>query len=88
MTDPFVGQLAYFRVYSGVLDSGTSVLQRRPSAARRSASVGSCKMHANKREEIKTEVRRRRHRAAVGLKDVTTGDTICDQGKARSSSSR
>ena len=75
MTDPFVGQLAYFRVYSGSIASGTSVLN---TAKHRSERIGRLlKMHADKREEIK-EVRAGDIAAAVGLKTVSTGDTICD----------
>ncbi len=75
MTDPFVGQLAFFRVYSGCIESGAGVLNAR---SRRKGRVGRLlKMHANKREEIKM-VRAGDIAAAVGLKDVTTGDTICD----------
>jgi elongation factor G len=75
MTDPFIGQLVYFRVYSGVLEAGSAVMN---ATKRRKNRVGRLlKMHANKREEIK-EVRAGDIAAAVGLKDVTTGDTICD----------
>jgi elongation factor G len=75
MSDPFVGQLAYFRVYSGKVSSGMSVLN---SAKGRSERVGRLlKMHANKREEI-SEVSAGDIAAAVGLKNVGTGDTICD----------
>jgi len=74
MTDPFVGQLAFFRVYSGVLSSGSSVYN---STKQRTERIGRLlKMHANKREEIK-EVYAGDIAAAVGLKTVTTGDTIC-----------
>ena len=76
MTDPFVGQLAFIRVYSGVLTSGTTVLV---AAKGRTERVGRLlKMHANKREEIK-EVYAGDIAAAVGLRNVSTGDTICDQ---------
>ncbi len=76
ITDPFVGQLSYFRVYSGRLESGGKVYN---ATKRRSSRIGRLlKMHANKREEIK-EVRAGDIAAAVGLKDATTGDTICDQ---------
>ncbi len=75
MTDPFVGQLAYFRVYSGHVESGTQVLN---AAKARNERIGRLlKMHANKREEI-SEVWAGDIAAAVGLKGVTTGDTICD----------
>jgi elongation factor G len=76
MTDPFVGQLAFLRVYSGVLASGS---QGYNSTKQRNERIGRLlKMHANKREEIK-EVYAGDIAAAVGLKTVTTGDTICDE---------
>jgi elongation factor G len=76
MTDPFVGQLAYFRIYSGNIKSGSKVLN---AASRRTERVGRLlKMHANKREEI-SEVWAGDIAAAVGLKGVKTGDTICDK---------
>jgi len=76
MTDSFVGQLAFFRVYSGSLNSGSYVYN---STKQRRERVGRLlKMHANKREEIK-EVMAGDIAAAVGLRDVTTGDTICDE---------
>ncbi|EIC30984.1 elongation factor G [Methylomicrobium album] len=75
-TDPFVGALTFFRVYSGVLNSGDSVYN---SVKRRRERIGRLvQMHANSREEIK-EVRAGDIAAAIGLKDVTTGDTLCDQ---------
>jgi elongation factor G len=75
MTDPFVGQLAFIRVYSGVLTSGSTVYN---AARQRNERIGRLlKMHANKREEIK-EVYAGDITAAVGLKTVATGDTICD----------
>jgi elongation factor G len=75
LTDPFVGQLAYFRVYSGNVESGSSVLN---VAKGRKERIGRLlKMHANKREEI-SEVWAGDIAAAVGLRGVTTGDTICD----------
>ena len=78
MTDPFVGQLAFFRVYSGTLISGAHVFN---STKQRRERIGRLlKMHANKREEIK-EVLAGDIAAAVGLRDVTTGDTICDENK-------
>ena len=78
MTDPFVGQLAFFRVYSGTLDSSAYVYN---STKQRRERIGRLlKMHANKREEIK-EVMAGDIAAAVGLRDVTTGDTICDEDK-------
>jgi elongation factor G len=76
MTDPYVGQLAFFRVYSGYLESGSSVLNSRRD---RSYRIGRLlKMHANKREDIKA-VYAGDIAAAVGLKNVQTGDTICDE---------
>src|SRR5262245_26469041 len=76
MTDPFVGQLAFFRVYSGVLNAGASVYN---ATKQRSERIGRIlKMHANKREEIK-EVYAGDIAAAVGLKSVSTGDTLCDE---------
>ena len=77
MTDPFVGQLAFFRVYSGHARRRATRCSTRPRAAA-SASAACCKMHANKREEIE-EVLAGDICAAVGLKNVTTGDTICDE---------
>ena len=74
-TDPFVGSLTFFRCYSGVLSSGDSVYN---PVKRKKERVGRIlQMHANSREEIK-EVRAGDIAAAVGLKDVTTGDTLCD----------
>src|SRR6187401_1219772 len=79
MTDPFVGQLTFFRVYSGVLAAGSSVFN---STKQRSERIGRLlKMHANKREEIK-EVYAGDIAAAVGLKSVSTGDTLCDEKHA------
>jgi elongation factor G len=78
MTDPYVGQLAFFRVYSGHIDSGTAVLNTSKGNTERIGRL--LKMHANKREEIK-EVWAGDIGAAVGLKNVTTGDTICDRDK-------
>jgi elongation factor G len=75
MTDPFVGQLTFVRVYSGVLTSGSSVLNATKGRTERIGRL--LKMHANKREEIK-EVYAGDIAAAVGLKSVTTGDTLCD----------
>jgi elongation factor G len=75
MSDPFVGQLAFFRVYSGRLTSGSAVLNTTRDNRERIGRL--LKMHANKREEI-TEVYAGDIAAAVGLKSVTTGDTICD----------
>jgi elongation factor G len=79
MTDPFVGQLAFFRVYSGRVESGTAVLNSTKGTTERIGRL--LQMHANKREEIK-EVRAGDIGAAVGLRSVTTGDTICDKNKA------
>ncbi len=76
MTDPFVGQLTFIRVYSGVMTAGSTVYN---STKQKSERLGRLlKMHANKREEIK-EVYAGDIAAAVGLKTVTTGDTICDE---------
>jgi elongation factor G len=76
MTDPFVGQLTFFRVYSGTLLAGSSVLNSTKGKTERVGRL--LKMHANKREEIK-EVNAGDIAAAVGLKSVTTGDTLCDE---------
>jgi elongation factor G len=77
-TDPFVGTLTFFRVYSGVLNSGDSVYNPVKSKKERIGRI--LQMHSNSREEIK-EVRAGDIAAAVGLKDVTTGDTLCDTNK-------
>jgi elongation factor G len=76
MTDPFVGQLAFFRVYSGHLDAGSAVYNSTRDKSERIGRI--LKMHANKREEIK-EVWAGDIAAAVGLRHVSTGDTICDE---------
>jgi elongation factor G len=76
MTDPFVGQLAFFRVYSGHLDAGSGVFNSTKDNNERIGRL--LKMHANKREEIK-EVWAGDIAAAVGLRNVQTGDTICDR---------
>ncbi len=76
-TDPFVGSLTFFRVYSGVLKSGDSVYN--PVKGKKERIGRILQMHSNSREEIK-EVRAGDIAAAVGLKDVTTGETLCDQG--------
>ena len=76
MTDPFVGHLAFFRVYSGQLQSGSSVYNSTKNSSERVGRI--LKMHANKREEIK-EVYCGDIAAAVGLKNVATGDTICEK---------
>ncbi len=75
MTDPFVGKLAFFRVYSGVISSGSYVLNSTKNKRERLGRI--LQMHANTREEI-TEVYAGDIAAAVGLKDTTTGDTLCD----------
>ncbi|HGG60512.1 MAG TPA: elongation factor G [Gammaproteobacteria bacterium] len=74
-TDPFVGTLTFFRVYSGVLNSGDTVFN--PVSGKKERIGRLLQMHANHREEIK-EVRAGDIAAAVGLKTVTTGDTLCD----------
>jgi elongation factor G len=74
-TDPFVGTLTFFRVYSGVLNSGDTIYN--PVKGKKERVGRILQMHANSREEIK-EVRAGDIAAAVGLKDVTTGDTLCD----------
>ena len=74
-TDPYVGQLIFFRVYSGVVNSGDSVYN--PVKGRKERLGRILQMHANQREEIK-EVRAGDIAAAVGLKEATTGDTLCD----------
>ncbi|GAB3316280.1 elongation factor G [Luteimonas notoginsengisoli] len=76
MTDPFVGSLTFFRVYSGVLNSGDQVYNPVKSKKERVGRI--LQMHSNDRNEIK-EVRAGDIAAAVGLKDVTTGDTLCAQ---------
>jgi len=76
MTDPFVGQLSFFRVYSGVLTSGSYVYNSTKGKRERIGRI--LKMHANKREEIK-EVYAGDIAAAVGLKYSTTGDTLCEE---------
>jgi len=74
-TDPYVGTLTFFRVYSGVVNSGDTVYNSVKGKKERLGRI--VQMHANSREEIK-EVRAGDIAAAVGLKDVTTGDTLCD----------
>ncbi|MBN8896551.1 MAG: elongation factor G [Rhodanobacter sp.] len=76
MTDPFVGSLTFFRVYSGTLNSGDAVYNPVKSKKERIGRI--LQMHANERHELK-EVRAGDIAAAVGLKDVTTGDTLCAQ---------
>jgi len=78
MTDPFVGQLIFFRVYSGVVNSGDTIYN--PVKGRKERIGRILQMHANQREEIK-EVRAGDIAAAVGLKEATTGDTLCDPQK-------
>jgi elongation factor G len=78
MTDPFVGQLIFFRVYSGVVNSGDTIYN--PVKGRKERIGRILQMHANQREEIK-EVRAGDIAAAVGLKEATTGDTLCTPDK-------
>jgi elongation factor G len=78
MTDPFVGQLSFIRVYSGVLASGDTIYN--PVRGRKERIGRLLQMHANQREEIK-EVRAGDIAACVGLKDVTTGETLCTPDK-------
>ncbi|MGY5652635.1 elongation factor G [Vibrio cincinnatiensis] len=75
-TDPFVGSLTFIRVYSGVVNSGDAVYNSVKQKKERFGRI--VQLHANKREEIK-EVRAGDIAAAIGLKDVTTGDTLCNQ---------
>jgi elongation factor G len=75
MTDPYVGQLVFFRVYSGVMNSGDQLYNATQQKKERVGRI--LQMHANSREELK-EVRAGEIAAAVGLKDVVTGDTLCD----------
>ena len=76
MTDPFVGRLSFFRVYSGTLDSGSTVLNSTKGHRERLGRI--LQMHANHREDIET-VYAGDIAAAVGLKNTTTGDTLCDE---------
>jgi elongation factor G len=78
MTDPYVGQLTFFRVYSGVINSGDTIYN--PIKGRKERIGRILQMHANQREEIK-EVRAGDIAAAVGLKEATTGETLCDPDK-------
>ena len=78
MTDPFVGRLSFFRVYSGVLKSGSYVLNSTKNEKERIGRI--LQMHANNRKEI-TEVYAGEIAAAVGLKNTTTADTLCDEKK-------
>lgn len=82
MTDPFVGQLIFFRVYSGKINSGDTVYNPVKQKKERLGRI--LQMHANQREEIK-EVLAGDIAAAVGLKDATTGDTLCDPSADRKS---
>ena len=79
MTDPFVGTLTFFRVYSGSISSGASIYNSTKTKRERIGRL--LKMHANKREEIK-DVYAGDIAAAVGLRTATTGDTLCDEDKA------
>lgn len=76
VTDPYVGKLAYFRVYSGVLKAGSYVMNSAKGKRERIGRI--LQMHANKREEIE-EIHAGEIAAAVGLKDTGTGDTLCDE---------
>jgi elongation factor G len=76
MTDPYVGKLTFFRVYSGVLNSGSYVLNSTKGKRERIGRI--LQMHANSREEV-SEIHAGEIAAAVGLKDTTTGDTLCDE---------
>jgi elongation factor G len=78
MTDPYVGQLTFFRVYSGVVNSGDTIYN--PVKGRKERIGRILQMHANQRQEIK-EVRAGDIAAAVGLKEATTGETLCDPDK-------
>src|SRR5439155_757161 len=77
MTDPYVGKLTFFRVYSGVLAAGSYIYNSTKDKKERIGRL--LQMHANKREEIE-EVRAGDIAAAIGLKDTKTGDTLCDEG--------
>ncbi|MGM7703657.1 elongation factor G [Pseudalkalibacillus sp. Hm43] len=79
MTDPYVGKLTFFRVYSGTLDSGSYIKNSTKDKRERVGRI--LQMHANSREEIST-VYAGDIAAAVGLKDTSTGDTLCDEGDA------
>jgi elongation factor G len=76
INDPFVGQLTFFRVYSGVLEAGSGVLNSTKGKKERIGRI--LQMHANNREELK-EIHAGNIAAAVGLKTATTGDTLCDE---------
>jgi elongation factor G len=75
-TDPYIGKLTYFRVYSGTLESGTYVYNPRKNTRERISRI--VRMHSNNREEVKS-VNAGDIAAAVGLKNTTTGDTLCDE---------
>ena len=77
MTDPFVGRLTFFRVYSGVLESGSYVKNATKGKRERVGRI--LQMHANSREEISTVYHGEILRQPVGLKDTTTGDSLCDE---------
>ena len=78
MTDPYVGKLTFFRIYSGILQAGSYVTNSTKGKRERVGRI--LQMHANSREEI-AEVHAGEIAAAVGLKDTTTGDTLCDEKK-------
>jgi len=78
MTDPFVGKLCFFRVYSGMLNAGSHIYNSTKASKERIGRIVA--MHANNRQEI-TEVFTGDIAAAVGLKNVTTGDTLCDESR-------
>lgn len=78
MSDPFVGKLAFFRVYSGVLSAGSYIYNSTKGKKERVGRI--LKMHANHREDVQ-EVRAGDIAAAIGLKDTTTGDTMCDENR-------
>ena len=77
MTDPFVGKLTFFRVYRGSVKSGSYILNANKGRKERIGRI--LKMHANHRDEV-SEVYAGEIAAAVGLKDTTTGDTLCADG--------
>ena len=81
-TDPFVGKLCFFRVYSGTLESGSTVLNSSKDKKERVGRI--LQMHANHREDI-DKVYAGDIAAAVGMKDVTTGNTLCDPESSNNS---
>ena len=85
MTDPHLGKLTYLRVYSGALEAGTTVLNATKGRKERIGKI--YQMHANKREEI-ARVGAGEIVAVMGLKDTTTGETLCRPAASRSSWSR